>query len=186
MRIGVKWIVSSTLGLALIINQDGFWFSVIIGAVANALAAKILKRILHVPRPDTTTKSDPGMPSSHAHMLAYFSAYAYLSGYHTIGIASYLFALAVSYERVTRGIHSFDQCAVGLVSGSIGAHLWLRSIAHQEILALDDTLLQEKDWKVMVGIVMIIFLSYLVLAKGGRFISGRFHNKGRQQDVVDE
>lgn len=176
--IKVKWIVSSILGVFLLYRQNGYWFSLSTGAVVNAIAVKILKRILNRPRPDMTIKTDPGMPSSHAHMLSYFAAFAALTGaYLPLSVCASLFTIAVSYERVSRGIHSFAQCGVGTVTGSLGALAWVKLGGHQAFLKLDESIFKEHDWRVTLFIGFLVSISFLVLSTGGRFLSGKFSQK---------
>ena len=170
---GVKWLVSGSLGLMLLYRHDGYWFSVLVGAILNAFGVKVLKRLLKQSRPKDCTKEDPGMPSSHAHMLSYFAGFAGVTGMTAQSASMFAFACAVGVERVHRGIHTLEQIAVGLVTGALGAWLWIESPGHAMLMEYDDYLRSGTNWMAHAGILAIALSGAALLSATGRFISGR-------------
>ncbi|KAJ6305015.1 hypothetical protein OIU78_020539 [Salix suchowensis] len=49
------------------------------GSVVNSILSVILKRILNQERPDSASRSDPGMPSSHGQSIFFTVVFAILS-----------------------------------------------------------------------------------------------------------
>jgi hypothetical protein len=179
----VKWLVASIIGAGLITHLDGYWFSLVLGSIANALLAKVLKRVFKMPRPDMTEKKDPGMPSSHAHMLGYFAGFALFSDHPQVSLFTYIFALLVSYERVSRKIHSVEQCGVGVVTGTLGALAWLRMGAHDSMLGLDETVFKNKTDVAPLSLAGALILSAVLVFSGlGRKISGRYEKESAESD----
>ena len=75
--LSTKWLVSSCVGVALLLTEgEPGLVLLVIGALANALGGKLVKRWLAQPRPGGSRLSDPGMPSSHALSLFFISAFA--------------------------------------------------------------------------------------------------------------
>ena len=64
----------------ILLRHDGTALWGIIGSVSNATLCVVLKRMLNQARPATTSRTDPGMPSSHAQSISYISLFAVLSG----------------------------------------------------------------------------------------------------------
>ena len=64
----------------ILLRHDGTALWGIIGSVSNSALSVVLKRILNQARPATTSRTDPGMPSSHAQSISYISLFAILSG----------------------------------------------------------------------------------------------------------
>ncbi|KAH9258117.1 hypothetical protein BASA81_003680 [Batrachochytrium salamandrivorans] len=168
-----KWLVSGVVAGLVVYYRNGYWFWVVTGALANAVLVKVLKRIINLPRPaaaaatTTTTaeKLDPGMPSSHAHMLSYFTTLAFCAGKANVGCGLAALAIAVCCERVHRGVHTPNQCAVGLVTGCLGALVWASSLAalHHRFEEVEPSLAL---------LVMLFVVGVGLLTKVGRRISG--------------
>ena len=174
----VKWLVSGTLGIILLMKHDGFWFSVVVGAIVNAFGVKVLKRILRRPRPKDCTKIDPGMPSSHAHMLSYFSGFAALTTSTELGLVMFILSAIVSAERAYRGIHTIAQIGVGLITGYLGAYGWIHSssIGHAQFMKWDEYLRINENWQAQIGILTCVFSGAALLSLTGRLISGRIEH----------
>jgi membrane-associated phospholipid phosphatase len=60
-------------------DDQAYW--AVIGGIVNGICSKMLKRAFDQQRPSSARglRTDPGMPSSHAQWLAFFSLYASLS-----------------------------------------------------------------------------------------------------------
>lgn len=149
--------------------------SLLVGALANALLAKLLKRLFKVPRP-STEKLDPGMPSSHAHMLSYFAYFVHAQNteepLHALSL--YLFAVLVCWQRVHRRIHTWAQCLVGLLTGTMGCWLWLE-FAHANVqLAIDQALRGENPQETFALLMLICsVIGVGLLGTLGRRLSGK-------------
>ncbi|CAN0919262.1 Lipid phosphate phosphatase epsilon 1, chloroplastic [Linum grandiflorum] len=74
-----KWIGSVAISAFCLWRRDGEGMWVGGGAVLNYLLSVALKFILNQERPALASKSDPGMPSSHAQTLFYIVTYAILA-----------------------------------------------------------------------------------------------------------
>ena len=75
-RLETKWVVSSALAAVLLYTGgDPSVALLVLGGLINALLGKLAKAILAQPRPDGATKTDNGMPSSHALLLFFFGSY---------------------------------------------------------------------------------------------------------------
>ena len=70
-----RWIVSLTAAAALLYRRDILMLRLLVGAIGSAVVCKILKRLINKARPASSSLSDPGMPSSHAQALFFFSTY---------------------------------------------------------------------------------------------------------------
>lgn len=180
--IAVKWLVSGSVGVLLLVNQDSFWFSVVVGSLINAFGVKVLKRLLKVPRPRQNVKFDPGMPSSHAHMLSYLATFALLNDLSRVSVLLYVFAVIVSFLRSRRGIHTIDQCAVGLCTGALGAYFWVVSAANTEINGMDEFLQTAESWKLRLFLVSCMFIGAGLLSVVGRMISGEAKHADEESD----
>lgn len=75
-----KWVVSGLFASIILLRHDGAALWAIIGSVSNSALSVGLKRILNQERPDTTSRTDPGMPSTHAQSISFISVFAVLSG----------------------------------------------------------------------------------------------------------
>jgi dolichyldiphosphatase len=104
---------------------------VLAGQVANEGLNLVLKRVLREPRPAAATRTDYGMPSSHAQFVAYFLVVfcSVAVSWGTTGrprdrvvalcgcVLALLGALSVLVSRVYLGYHSVRQVAAGWAVG---------------------------------------------------------------------
>ncbi|CAL0331880.1 unnamed protein product [Lupinus luteus] len=129
-----KWVVIALFSVFVLWRHDAeaLWFAT--GSVLNALLSVLLKHILNQERP-TTSKSDPGMPSSHAQSIFFTASFVILSSVEWTGLN--LFTIAAgglvvasgsyfSYLRVSQQLHTMSQVVVGAAIGSIFSSLWYR------------------------------------------------------------
>mmetsp|Transcript_15009 Transcript_15009/g.30391 ORF Transcript_15009/g.30391 Transcript_15009/m.30391 type:complete len:232 (-) Transcript_15009:195-890(-) len=129
-----KWVVGGSVGMALLLVRNAAVLNMILGALANALFNKALKRVINEARPDGAVLKDPGMPSSHACSLAFLSTFgvlallfskpvwwpAHLSPYPLISaILAYDF-VSLRY-RLKSGLHTLPQLVVGATVGGLNA-----------------------------------------------------------------
>ncbi|EOA24702.1 hypothetical protein CARUB_v10017980mg [Capsella rubella] len=128
-----KWVVSALFGSIILLRHDGAALWAVIGSILNSALSVVLKRILNQERPETTLRSDPGMPSSHAQSISFISVFAVLTvieWLETNGVSLFLssFILALgSYFirlRVSQKLHTSSQVVVGAIVGSIFCILW--------------------------------------------------------------
>jgi len=146
-----KWLVSGTAAACLNYYRSAPLVVFVGGAIANSVAAKVLKRVINQPRPSGSEGQglpDPGMPSSHAHMLFFLTAYAahlewgagsaarggalssVLGGDSgaLMSLAAPALALTVAVgscaHRVRTGKHTMAQVCVGAATGAAGGLAW--------------------------------------------------------------
>ncbi|CAF2018942.1 unnamed protein product [Brassica napus] len=100
---GTNWSLVMGLKPLLIVLHDGTALWGIIGSVSNATLCVVLKRILNQARPATTSRTDPGMPSSHAQSISYISLFAILSVLEWLGtskVSMFLSCLIIASDTV--------------------------------------------------------------------------------------
>ncbi|KAL8098048.1 lipid phosphate phosphatase epsilon 1, chloroplastic-like [Apium graveolens] len=128
-----KWLMVALFSVVLLVRHDvkAIWISM--GSILNVGLSIALKRIFKQERPSTASKSDPGMPSSHAQSLFYLSFVVILSMMDWLGMNIYttvvggLVLLLGSYFarlRVSQGFHTMSQVTAGAVAGSVYVGLW--------------------------------------------------------------
>ncbi|KDP44588.1 hypothetical protein JCGZ_22170 [Jatropha curcas] len=128
-----KWLVSILFGAYILWMHDPESLWIAMGSVLNAILSVALKQILNQERPFATSKSDPGMPSSHAQCLFYTVVFSVLSITDNFGVNEFTLtvnalSLALgsyfSWLRVSQQYHTFSQVAVGAAIGSLFSFLW--------------------------------------------------------------
>ncbi|KAH0938020.1 hypothetical protein HID58_005481, partial [Brassica napus] len=75
-----KWVVSILFASIILLRRDGTALWGIIGSVSNSALLVVLKRIINQARPATTSRTDPGMPSTHAQSISFIYVFDVLSG----------------------------------------------------------------------------------------------------------
>ncbi|XP_048620257.1 lipid phosphate phosphatase epsilon 1, chloroplastic-like [Brassica napus] len=98
-----KWVVFILFASIILLRHDGTALWGIIGSVSNATLCVVLKRILNQARPATTSRTDPGMPSSHAQSISYISLFAILSVLEWLGtskVSMFLSCLIIASDTV--------------------------------------------------------------------------------------
>ncbi|GBG26034.1 Dolichyldiphosphatase 1 [Hondaea fermentalgiana] len=142
-----KYITAAATGLSLAYLRNGFMVRLLVGAGLNSVLSKVLKRVFDQPRPEKASesgKTDPGFPSSHAHMLFYLSVYTTLA-IDAPGAPAWVPYLTLAYAfvgsvwRVFIERHTPIQVIAGIVSGSLGALLWYLAVP-QELITKSDVL----------------------------------------------
>ncbi|KAL8123772.1 lipid phosphate phosphatase epsilon 2, chloroplastic [Apium graveolens] len=128
-----KWLMVALFSLVLILRRDAKAIWIASGAILNVGLSITLKKILNQERPSSASKSDPGMPSSHAQSIFYIVFVVILSMMDWVGmnISTAPFAGAVlafgsyfAWLRVSQGFHTISQVIVGAVAGSLFSGLW--------------------------------------------------------------
>ncbi|CAI0420715.1 unnamed protein product [Linum tenue] len=129
-----KWLVSAAFGAFFVWrhhNADVLWVAT--GAVVSCVLSVALKRILKQERPLATTRSDPGMPSSHAQYIFYVLTFGVLATVEWLGVnavsvilSALLLACAsyFSWLRVSQKLHTGSQVVVGAAVGTGFSALW--------------------------------------------------------------
>ncbi|CAH9132388.1 unnamed protein product [Cuscuta epithymum] len=128
-----KWLFAVLFGLTLVSKHDAqaLWAS--IGSVLNSLLSYILKRILNQRRPVPTSRSDPGMPSSHAQSIFYIVTFTTILMIQSFGLSGLtaalgglIFALGCyfSWLRISQKLHTTSQVFVGAMVGFGFSILW--------------------------------------------------------------
>lgn len=122
-------------------TASGFWLSMTLGGIANGVFAKILKRVLKIPRPVPVKRATSGMPSSHSYLLFYFATVAVLERSNEIGggeEALLVLAALICIHRVYYQYHTAAQCLVGACVGVCMAFIWTQSPLHVKLSNADD------------------------------------------------
>mmetsp|Transcript_14525 Transcript_14525/g.29117 ORF Transcript_14525/g.29117 Transcript_14525/m.29117 type:complete len:194 (-) Transcript_14525:387-968(-) len=186
-----KWLVSGAAFATLCWRRDIESMLCILGAILNALVAKILKRIFNAARPQGARLSDPGMPSSHAQSLFFFASFlalavderallsvisAELAPSVRLVLPPLLFGLAgfLSQLRVRAGLHTVEQVGVGACFGtSIGA-LW--HTAQPRILSAVNPHVDGRQ-----HIAVLVVVGALVVGSVERFIGKMLKRRGSRR-----
>jgi len=124
-------LVAGTFFLVLAVKRDAYMITFFFGSIMNAIASKILKRVLNQDRPaeldqETDIKikpDDKGMPSSHATSLGFICTFTAL-GLPYLTIPLLLYVITSLYYRVKINLHTKEQVYVGLVLGTTNGLLW--------------------------------------------------------------
>lgn len=144
-----KWAVAAVAMVLLAVAQDATTVYFLLCSALAAFTARTLKAVLDVKRPDGSTLMDPGMPSSHGLLLAFFAvvvAHELASATRPctepgtdadgclvrdptmrrlLAAATLLLALVLSVVRIRVGHHTHAQVAVGVSIGTTAAWLAL-------------------------------------------------------------
>ena len=123
-------VVSGSFFFALAYWRDALMVSFFIGSIGNAIAGKILKRLLNQERPaelETVNMKlkpgDKGMPSSHAMSLGFIGTFTGLTLPWT-QIPILLYSIISLAYRIDIRLHTWQQIAVGFVVGSTNGAIW--------------------------------------------------------------
>ncbi|GAV87756.1 PAP2 domain-containing protein [Cephalotus follicularis] len=123
-----KWIVAASFVAVILWRHDAAAMWAVMGSVLNSLLSITLKQILKHERPDSTRRSDPGMPSSHAQSIFFIVMFVILSIMELLGINGFTLALSgialafssyLTWLRVSQHLHTMNQVFVGAALGSI-------------------------------------------------------------------
>ncbi|RAL49247.1 hypothetical protein DM860_018120 [Cuscuta australis] len=128
-----KWLFAVLFGITVLWKHDAqaLWAS--IGSVLNSLLSHILKRLLNQRRPVPTSRSDPGMPSSHAQSIFYIVTYTIITVIESFGmngltaaLGGLVYALSCyfSWLRISQKLHTTNQVLVGATIGLGFSHFW--------------------------------------------------------------
>ncbi|XP_059293162.1 lipid phosphate phosphatase epsilon 1, chloroplastic-like [Lycium ferocissimum] len=128
-----KWLMAAVFGIIFLWRHDMEVLWVTSGGALNDLLSTALKGILNHERPVPTLRSDPGMPSSHAQSIFYTMAFCIISMKEYFGLngitavsSALIFAMCsyFSWLRVSQGLHTLSQVAVGAVLGFCFSIFW--------------------------------------------------------------
>ncbi|WCJ24966.1 Phosphatidic acid phosphatase (PAP2) family protein [Euphorbia peplus] len=143
-----KWVVTGIFMGCLVWKYDGESLWMAMGSVVNYIVCITLKRVLKQERPVCCSKSDPGMPSSHAQSIFYILTSSILSIIERLGENIFTLTIAalalgcasyLSWLRVSQQYHTRSQVVVGGIVGSIIGILWVwawHSFVFQAFLGL--------------------------------------------------
>ncbi|XP_011083196.1 lipid phosphate phosphatase epsilon 2, chloroplastic isoform X1 [Sesamum indicum] len=128
-----KWFVSALFAAIILWRHDAEALWAAMGAVLNAVLSITLKKVLNQERPISTSRSDPGMPSSHAQSIFYTITFLNLSMLEWYGVNALTATLSgfflivgsyFSWLRVSQRLHTLSQVIVGAVLGSFFSIFW--------------------------------------------------------------
>ncbi|XP_042028953.1 lipid phosphate phosphatase epsilon 2, chloroplastic-like isoform X1 [Salvia splendens] len=131
-----KWLISATFIVFVLWRHDALALWASLGSALNALLSVVLKHSLNQERPFSTSRSDPGMPSSHAQAIAYTIIFLAVTLVEMLGVNAFtvtfsgVFAVIGSYFawlRVSQRLHTVSQVVVGAVVGFTFGFLWFWS-----------------------------------------------------------
>lgn len=134
-------VTSSTAFLLLYTRSAGvFYFAA--GATACAYTSKLVKRLIRQPRPKhpSAKQKSYGMPSTHSATITHYAVYIPLAclylpihpSFPNSPLTRYLPLLVVPYaaeivgSRIWLGHHTWQQCAAGVLYGSVFALVWFK------------------------------------------------------------
>ncbi|XP_075106044.1 lipid phosphate phosphatase epsilon 2, chloroplastic-like [Nicotiana tabacum] len=129
-----KWLIAAVFGIIFFWKHDMEAVWATSGGIINICLSIVLKRILNQERPVSTLRSDPGMPSSHAHYIFYtltFCIHSMIQYFGLNGITAVVSAFILvmgsyfSWLRVSQQLHTLNQVAVGAVIGFCFSIFWL-------------------------------------------------------------
>lgn len=131
-----KWLVAAVFGAVILWRHDAEAMWAVLGSVVNSILSVILKRIFNQERPDSTLRSDPGMPSSHGQSIFFTVVFAILSVVEWLGVNGFslilgalilAFGTYLTWLRVSQGLHTISQVAAGAAVGFIFSIFWFWS-----------------------------------------------------------
>ncbi|CAH8388765.1 unnamed protein product [Eruca vesicaria subsp. sativa] len=167
-----KWVVSILFASIILLRHDGTALWGIIGSVSNAALSVVLKRILNQARPATTSRTDPGMPSTHAQSISFISMFAVLSVMEWLGTSKVSLFLSCfilasgSYFirlRVSQKLHTSSQVVVGAIVGSVFCILWYTMWNSLLIEAFESSRLLQVSVFLVAAAFALAFVTYVVL-----------------------
>ncbi|KAJ4872634.1 hypothetical protein Rs2_45695 [Raphanus sativus] len=167
-----KWVVSILFASIVLLRHDGTALWGIIGSVSNAALSVVLKRILNQARPATTSRTDPGMPSTHAQSISFISVFAVLSVMEWLGITkvsmflSCLILASCSYFirlRVSQKLHTSSQVVVGAIVGSVFCIFWYTTWNSLLLEAFESSLLLQISVFLVAAALALAFATHVVL-----------------------
>ncbi|KAH7566373.1 hypothetical protein ACOSP7_022823 [Xanthoceras sorbifolium] len=128
-----KWLVSGLFAALIIWRHDNEALWILMGSVVNAMLSVALKRILNQERPVPTSRSDPGMPSSHAQSIFFIFSFAITSTVQCLGLNEVSLVISgltlasgsyLTWLRVSQKLHTIPQVVVGAAVGFTFFILW--------------------------------------------------------------
>ncbi|XP_011016753.1 PREDICTED: lipid phosphate phosphatase epsilon 2, chloroplastic-like, partial [Populus euphratica] len=131
-----KWLVAALFGAVILWRHDAEAVWAVLGSIVNSILSVILKRIFNQERPDSTLRSDPGMPSSHGQSIFFTLVFAILSVVEWLGVNGFslilgaiilAFGTYLTWLRVSQGLHTISQVAAGAAVGFIFSIFWFWS-----------------------------------------------------------
>ncbi|CAN7012853.1 unnamed protein product [Brassica rapa subsp. trilocularis] len=167
-----KWVVSILFASIILLRHDGTALWGIIGSVSNSALSLVLKRILNQARPATTSRTDPGMPSTHAQSISFISVFAVLSVMEWLGtskVSMFLCCLILascSYFirlRVSQKLHTSSQVVVGAIVGSVFCIFWYTTWNSLLLEAFESSLLLQTSVFLVAAALTLAFATHVVL-----------------------
>ncbi|KAG2263724.1 hypothetical protein Bca4012_079598 [Brassica carinata] len=167
-----KWVVSILFASIILLRHDGTALWGIIGSVSNSALSVVLKRILNQARPATTSRTDPGMPSTHAQSISFISVFAVLFLMEWLGtskvslflsfliIASGLYFIRL---RVSQKLHTSSQVVVGAIVGSVFCIFWYTMWNSLLLEAFESSLVLQISVFLVAAALTLAFATHVVL-----------------------
>lgn len=175
-----RWVVSGALALAFVWRADVLTTRMIVGGIVSAIGVKIVKRLLKQPRPPGASLTDGGMPSSHAQSLFFFatflSAHCWSTEWWPIVSSVLLMSMALwqSARRVSKGLHTKEQIAVGMLMGIANALIWFHFLGPLCIPFIPD-LFQSMIWR-STAVSVVLLVGLLTVSSVERWLRSRLYS----------
>ncbi|KAF2590843.1 hypothetical protein F2Q70_00040681 [Brassica cretica] len=109
-------------------GHDGTALWAIIGSVSNSALSVFLKRLLNQARPATTSRTDSGMPSSHAQSISFISVYGMAWNQRSLSVPNHAhprIGFIFYTVKVSQKLHTGNQVVVG---GFCFLHLLVQNV----------------------------------------------------------
>lgn len=166
-----KWVVAILFGGIVLWRHDPEALWAALGSILNAGLSVILKRVLNQERPVLSSKSDPGMPSSHAQSIFFAVIFVIMSMVEyfelnevTASLSAVILVIGsyFSWLRVSQKLHTISQVTVGAILGSIFSYLWFWSWKAIVLDVFESSLLVQVIVVLSAAVMCLGFLIYVV------------------------
>lgn len=189
----VKVVVAGTVGVMVVVRRDEWWLDLVLGGVVSSLVVKVLKGVVSAPRPVGATKTDAGMPSSHAHQLAYLATYVGMRPSTTTVLSlpfnltvslttdradalalagTVALAVATGLHRVGSREHTPAQVVVGYVTGALVGLAVCWFLDEKGYARVTSSLLANSSEEAKLGLILVSALvGAALMGRVGRFLA---------------
>ncbi|KAG2257735.1 hypothetical protein Bca4012_094892 [Brassica carinata] len=165
-----KWVVSALFASIILLRHDGTALWAIIGSVSNSALSVFLKRLLNQARPATTSRTDPGMPSSHAQSISFISVFAVFYGMawnqRSLSVPNHAhprIGFIFYTVKVSQKLHTGNQVVVGGLVGSVFCIFWYKTWNLLLLEAFKSSLLLQIYVFLVASAYTLAFAAYVVL-----------------------
>ncbi|KAF9678282.1 hypothetical protein SADUNF_Sadunf07G0018700 [Salix dunnii] len=154
-----KWLVAVLFGTVILWRHDAEAMWAVMGSIVNSILSVILKRIFNQERPDSTLRSDPGMPSSHGQSIFFAVVFAIVSG--MVPSLLDMFALYNSTDYFRSAIAKSNRRSFMITPSMMMASSVISSISSN---AMDDLVVEwlgANEFALILSAFILVFGTYL-------------------------